>query len=190
MPPSLGGNPQRQRLVLHHVQRRIPRHAPRLDVVRIGLDGHPEPRHHLYDLVLRQVPIDFRGTDMGIDPPPRIKRLRFVVAMAAAKMAAFPVNVAVVVVAVVQMMEIHVHAAVEITVRLMHHRARDILLGIAQKHGEKVSTHERLRHPVGTYPHEQPCECRQSHQQTVWEQTFHSRLRLKRKRAASKSRAE
>ena len=95
-----------------------------------------------------------------------------------------------VVVMIVQVMAIHVYAAVEVAVRLPHHRAGDVLLGVAEQHGQDIAPRKRLRHARGRRPRELPRKQRENRQQAVWEQFLHRRLRLRRKRAANNKRAE
>ena len=123
---------------------------------------------------------------MRVDPPPRIERLLFVLAFLIGVM--FVMGFKVMVVMIVQVMAIHVYAAVEVAVRLPHHRAGDVLLGVAEQHGQEVVPRKRLWHPSWRSPYEDHHKKREDHHRTVWKKMFHRRFRLKKKRA-NRSRA-
>ena len=80
------------------------------------------------------------------------------------------------VIMVVQMVTVHIHAPVEITIRLMDHRAGNILLGVAEQDGEEVASSERLRHPSRGNPHKRPYENYQDYHHTVWKKFFHPKF--------------
>ena len=137
--------------------------------------------------------VNLGRANMRVDPPPRIERLLGVNVFLVGVIV-FLVGVmfmmGFVVVMIMQVMAIHVYAAVEVAVRLPHHRARNVLLGVAEQHGQEVAPRKRLRHARGRCPREQSHKQRENRQQAVWKQSFHRRLRLRRKRAASNRTAE
>ena len=96
--------------------------------------------------------INLRGTNVGVDPPPRVKRRLYVIVLLFRVMIVMGV---VMVVVLVQMMAIHIHAAMEVAIRLPQHRARNVLFGVAEQNGQEVAPRKRLRHAGGSRPREQ-----------------------------------
>ena len=144
--------------------------------------------------------IDLRCTNVDVDPPPRVERRLYVIVFLFRVMIVMGLKVVVVmgvvmmgvvmIVVLVQVVAIHIHAAVEVAIRLPHHRARDVLFGVAEQNGQEVAPRKRLRHAGGSRPREQAHKQRENRQQAVWKQSFHRRLRVRRKRAASNRTAE
>ena len=103
--------------------------------------------------------IDLRCTNVGVDPPPRVERRLYVIVFLFRVMIVMGLKVVVVmgvvmIVVLVQVVAIHIHAAVEVAIRLPHHRARDVLFGVAEQNGQEVAPRKRLRHAGGSRPRE------------------------------------
>ena len=96
--------------------------------------------------------IDLRCTNVGVDPPPRVERRLYKIVFLFRVMVVMGV---VMIVMLVQMMAIHIHAAMEVAIRLPQHRAGNVLLCVAQQHGQEVAPRKRLRHARGRRPREQ-----------------------------------
>ena len=128
-------------------------------------------------------------TDVGVNPTPGIERFRFVVVILFRMMFMVVMGMFMVVM-VVQMMTVHIHAAVEVTIRLMHHRPRNILLGIAQQHGQHISARNRLRHLRGGDLRQHPHKYPKHRKCAVWNQPFLRRFLVKRKCARNSNAAE